>query len=172
MNKRIVIVPVAVVAFIAIIFVSAKVIKKDDRIENIERNYGISHTETKTTSTGIEVTKPEDSVPQKEQLLQNLEDRGYDIEYYDTVFDSDISCYRIYATKDNEFIDICYDLTEENAEKAFYKYENKYDKYYLMAMNGTFVYCISDKKVFEDAGFRSLANNGIQYINHQRNELF
>jgi len=166
MNKRIVIVPVAVVAFIAIIFVSAKVIKKDDRIENIERNYGISHTETKTTSTGIEVTKPEDSVPQKEQLLQNLEDRGYDIEYYDTVFDSDISCYRIYATKDNEFIDICYDLTEENAEKAFYKYENKYDKYYLMAMNRTFVYCISDRKVFEDAGFRSLANNGIQYINH------
>ena len=166
MNKRIVIVPVAVVAFIAIIFVSAKVIKKDDRIENIERNYGISHTETKTTSTGIEVTKPEDSVPQKEQLLQNLEDRGYDIEYYDTVFDSDISCYRIYATKDNEFIDICYDLTEENAETAFYEYENKYDKYYLMAMNGTFVYCISDRKVFEDAGFRSLANNGIQYINH------
>ncbi|HOQ06790.1 MAG TPA: hypothetical protein PLP87_03140 [Clostridiales bacterium] len=166
MNKRIVIVPVAVVAFIAIIFVSAKVIKKDDRIENIERNYGISHTETKITSNGFEETKPEDAVPQKEQLLQNLEDRGYDIEYYDTVFDSDISCYRIYATKDNEFIDICYDLTEENAEKAFYKYENKYDKYYLMAMNGTFVYCISDRKVFEDAGFRSLANNGIQYINH------
>jgi hypothetical protein len=35
-----------------------------------------------------------------------------------------------------------------------------------MAMNGTFVYCISDKKVFKDAGFKSLANNGIQYINY------
>ncbi|NLK73043.1 MAG: hypothetical protein GX285_08505, partial [Clostridiales bacterium] len=134
MNKRIVIVPAVVIAFIAIIFVSVKVIKKDDRKENIERNYGISYTEAKITSNGVEDTKPEDAVPQKEQLLQNLEDKGYDIEYYDTVFDSDISCYRIYATKDNEFIDICYDLTEENAEKAFYEYENKYDEYYLMAM--------------------------------------
>ena len=118
MNKRIVIVPAVVIAFIAIIFVSVKVIKKDDRKENIERNYGISHTEAKITSNGVEDTKPEDAVPKKEQLLQNLEDKGYDIEYYDTVFDSDISCYRIYATKDNKFIDICYDLTEENAEKA------------------------------------------------------
>ena len=166
MNKRIVIVPAVVIAFIAIIFVSVKVIKKDDRKENIERNYGISYTEAKITSNGVEDTKPEDAVPQKEQLLQNLEDKGYDIEYYDTVFDSDIPCYRIYATKDNEFIDICYDLTEENAETAFYEYEKRYDEYYLMAMNGTFVYCISDKKVFKDAGFKSLANNGIQYINH------
>ncbi|CUH93061.1 hypothetical protein [Herbinix luporum] len=167
MNKRNVIVPaVVVVAFIAIIFVAVNVIKKDDRKENIERNYGISHIETKITSNGVEETKPEDAVPQKEQLLQNLEDKGYDIEYYDTVFDSDIPCYRIYATKDNEFIDICYGLTEENAETAFYEYEKRYDKYYLMAMNGTFVYCISDKKVFKDAGFKSLANNGIQYINH------
>ena len=41
MNKRNVIVPaVVVVAFIAIIFVAVNVIKKDDRKENIERNYG------------------------------------------------------------------------------------------------------------------------------------
>jgi len=167
MNKRNVIaITVVVVFFIAIIVVSVKLIKKDDRKENIERNYGISHTETKITSNGVETTKPEDAVPQKEQLLKNLEDKGYNIEYYDTVFDSDISCYRIYATKDNGFIDICYDLTDENAETAFYEYEKKYDKYYLMAMNGTYVYCISDKEVFKDAGFKSLANNGIQYINN------
>ena len=167
MNKRnVILTAVAVVALIAIIITSVIIIKKDDRKEKIERNYGISHIETKITSNGIEETKPEDAVPQKEQIIKNLEDKGYDIEYYDTVFDSDISCYRIYATKNNEFIDICYDLTEENAETAFYEYEKKYDKYYLMAMNGTFVYCISDKKVFKDAGFKSLANNGIQYINH------
>lgn len=167
MNKRNVIVPaVLIVAIIAIIFVSVKVIKKDDGKENTERNYGISHIETKITSNGIEETKPENAVPQKEELIQNLKDKGYEIEYYNTVFDSEISCYRILATKDSKFIDICYDLTEENAETAFYKYENKYDKYYLMAMNGTFVYCISDKEVFKDAGFKSLANNGIQYINH------
>jgi len=168
MNKRNVIVPavVVIVAFIAIIFVSVYVIKKDGKKGNIERNYGIAHVERKITSNGVEETRPEDAVPQKEQLLQNLKDKGYDIEYYDTVFDSDISCYRIYATKGKEFIDICYGLTEENAETAFYEYEKRYDKYYLMAMNGTFVYCISDKKVFKDAGFKSLANNGIQYINH------
>jgi len=167
MNKRKVIVPsVVIVAIIAVIFVSVKVLKSDHRKGNTERNYGIAHIETKITSNGIEETKPEDAVPQKEELIQNLKDKGYEIEYYDTVFDSDISCYRIYATKNNEFIDICYDLTGENAKTVFDEYEKKYDKYYLMAMNGTFVYCISDKKVFKDAGFKSLANNGIQYINH------
>ena len=163
--RNVIVAAVVVLVIIVIIFVSVTVINKD-RKEKIERNYGISHTETKITSNGVETTKPEDAVPPKEQLIQNLEDKGYDIEYFDTVFDSDISCHRIYATKDNEFIDICYDLTKENAETAFYEYEKKYDKYYLMAMNGTFVYCISDKKVFKDAGFKSLANSGIQYINH------
>lgn len=166
MNKRNAIIPVVIVSIIAIIFVSVIVLKRDHEKGYTERNYGISHVETKITSNGIEETKLEDAVPQKEELIQNLKDKGYELEYYDTVFDSDISCYRIYATKNNEFIDICYDLTVENAKTAFDEYEKKYDKYYLMAMNGTFVYCISDKKVFKDAGFKSLANNGIQYINH------
>jgi len=167
MNKRKVMLSAAAVfALVAIIFVSVNAIKKDVRKGKIERNYGISHFEAKITSNGVEQAKPEDAVPRKEQLLQNLEDKGYDIKYYNTVFETDISCFRIYATKDNEFIDICYDLTEENAIRAFYEYENKYDRYYLMAMNGTFVYCISDKKVFADAGFKSLANNGIQFINY------
>ncbi|HHY64890.1 MAG TPA: hypothetical protein GX501_07560 [Clostridiaceae bacterium] len=165
MKRRNVIISVVVVAVIAIMFIALKVIKKEEGKRNIERNYGIAHTETNITSNGVETTKPEDAVPQKDQLLQNLKDKGYHIEYYNTVFDSEISCYRILATKDNAFIDICYDLADDNAEKAFYEYENKYNKYYLMAMNGTYVYCISDKEVFKDAGFKSLANNGIQYIN-------
>jgi len=156
----------AVIALIAIIVITVKVINKEGRKERTERNYGISHIETNITSDGVISTKPEEAVPQKEQLLQNLGKKGYNIEYFDTVFDSDISCYRILATKGNDFIDICYDLTDENAEQAFREYEKKYEEYYLMAMNGTFVYCISDKKVFKDAGFKSLANNGIQYINH------
>lgn len=48
MKKRNVIVPVVVVvAFFAIIFVLVNVMEKDDREEKIERNYGISHIETK-----------------------------------------------------------------------------------------------------------------------------
>ncbi|HEY8422832.1 MAG TPA: hypothetical protein VIL05_14000 [Thermoclostridium sp.] len=166
MKKRKISVSFSVIALIAIIFISFKLIKKDDKIEKTERNYGISHVEANITSNGVDSTKPEEAVPKLEQLLQNLEKEGYNIEYFDSVFDSDISCNRIYATKDNKFIDICYDLTEENAESAFYEYEKKYEKYYLMAMNGTLVYCLSDKEAFKDAGFRSLANNGIQYINH------
>jgi len=156
----------AVIVLIAIFFITAKMIKKDYLKEKTERNFGVSHVETKITSNGVESTDPEEAVPQREELLKNLENKGYEIKYYDTVFDSSISCYRIYAMKNNEFIDICYGLSEENAEQAFKEFEKKYDKYYLMAMNGTYVYCISDKIVFNDAGFKSLANNGIQYINH------
>ncbi len=37
-----------------------------------------------------------------------------------------------------------------------------------MAQNDKFIYCISDTETFDIAGFESLYNVGIQYINHDK----
>ncbi len=74
----------------------------------------------------------------------------------------------ISAKKGNSFCVITYRLDQTEADKVFELYEKKFieDDYYIMAKNGTFVYCISDDASFRDAGFNELANSGIQYINH------
>lgn len=138
-KKNMLVLATLVIFLVAIIFIIVKVKDKDDEI-SLEKNYGISHCRTRLTSKGIESSEPEDIVPKQDVLLERLKEKGYNIEYFDTVFDTYISCKRIYAVKGNKFIDICYDLTQENAEDAFYEFENNYETYYLMAMNGNYVY--------------------------------
>lgn len=107
-------------------------------------------------------------MPDENTLITNLKSKGYDIEQTETVFDSDIKAMTISAKKKNSFCVITYRLDQNQADKVFELYEKKFseDDYYIMAKNGTFVYCISDNNSFKDAGFTELANNGIQYINH------
>ena len=151
----------AAITAVVVLLVSSK--NKVDDI-NVEKNYGVAHFNTEISADGVLTKKPEDAVPTQEDLLKTLKDKGYEITSYHTVFDTDISSARIYAKKEERFIDICYGLTEENATEAFNEFDSKYKEYYLMAMNGNYVYCISDKKTFQEAGFKSLANIGIQYI--------
>lgn len=136
--------------------------------KNIERNYGVSHTEINVFDKDGNINKEDFDVdkvvPSKSKLIENLTRAGYTIKQYNTVYDTGISAERIYASKGNSSIDICYGLSEANVKEAFKYFENKYHEFYLMAMNGNYVYFISDKQTFKKAGFTSLANVGTQYI--------
>ena len=136
--------------------------------KNIDRNYGVSHTEInvldKDGNINIEGFDVDKVVPSKSKLMENLTTAGYTIKQDNMVYDTGISTERIYASKGNSSIDICYGLSEANAKEAFKCFEDKYPEFYLMAMNGNYVYFISDKQTFKKAGFTSLANVGIQYI--------
>ena len=61
------------------------------------------------------------------------------------------------------FVDITYGLTVEQAKQAVLHYDDAYPLYYLAAQNEAYAYVISDRQAFDDAGFTSLANIGIQY---------
>lgn len=68
--------------------------------------------------------------------------------------------------KGGKFIDITYGLSAEDAEGIFNAYCELYPKgYYILALNGNYVYCVSDKKTFSKAGFTSTANIGVMYMN-------
>ncbi len=106
-------------------------------------------------------------VPKREVLIENLEDNGYTIEALTAVEDSDLIVDRIIAKNGNKFIDIVYRLSAEDASKIFELYCGLYpDNYYILAQNGNYVYCVSDKKTFKKAGFTSTDNVGVQYIHN------
>lgn len=107
-------------------------------------------------------------LPEKETLIQNLEDAGYTLTEYTSMEGSDLTIDRIVAKKGNKFIDITYCPSEDEARSLFEAYCAKYkadDDYYILAQNLNLVYCVSDKKTFSKAGFKSTSNIGQQYIN-------
>lgn len=107
-------------------------------------------------------------LPEKEELMENLEDAGYTLTEHTTMDGSDLTIDRIVAKKGNKFIDITYCSSEEEAISLFDTYCNTYEAdndYYILAQNLNLVYCVSDKKTFSKAGFKSTSNIGQQYIN-------
>lgn len=164
--KKNVIILCSTVLVIAIIGICVLYGKKDKNT-GFEKNYGIAHSSTNIGKDGIETVKPEEIVPSQEELTENLTEAGYTVDTFDSVFDTEVACSRIYASKGEAFLDICYNLNPETCEDVFEMFEEQYHTYYILAMNGNFVYCISDNTTFKKAGFTSLANNGIQFINHK-----
>lgn len=143
----------------------------ESKKSGVEKNYGLAYqsgTYNIDDSDSKDTFDATDVVPDENTLITNLENNDYDIEQTEKVFDSDINAMTITAKKENSFCLITYRLDQTEADKVFELYEKKYteDDYYIMAKNGTFVYCISDDTTFKDAGFNELSNSGIQYINH------
>ncbi|MDE5945701.1 MAG: hypothetical protein K2G63_00120 [Oscillospiraceae bacterium] len=119
------------------------------------------------TDSGITVGMPEPDkiVPTKDELIKNLNDNGYSVKTFDKILDTDISGERVYAEKGKKYIDICYGLSNSDAETLFKRYEEyKSGDYYIIAQNGNYVYAVSDKKTFKISGFESTDNVGQQYI--------
>ena len=137
-----------------------------ERPWGIADNLGVSHFIININNGETEYIPAsiDDIVPAREALIEALREKGYVIEESATALDSDIPAQRVYAHKDRHYVDICYGLTEEQAKTALPRYEAAYESYILMAQNEKYVYCISDREAFFDAGFTSLANRGIQHI--------
>ena len=113
------------------------------------------------------VPDPDKIVPGRGVLVENLDKRGYTITALTAIDGSDLTIDRIVAQKGNKYIDIVYGLSGEDASKIFELYCALYsDDYYILARNGNYVYCVSDKQTFSRAGFASTANVGVQYIHN------
>ena len=113
------------------------------------------------------VPDPDKIVPTREVLIENLDKSGYAITTLTAIEGLDLTVDRIKAQKGNKFIDIVYGLSDEDASKVFELYCGLYpDDYYILAHNGNYVYCVSDKRTFSKAGFTSTGNIGVQYIHN------
>ena len=167
-KKNKILLAIAASAFVIVISTAIFYYASKDKESTSEKNFGTSYVDMKKMQEyDYDVEKMmAEVVPDKTTLIKNLEKEGYSytIEQDDTLTDLGISLDRIYAYKKDSFIDICYGLPNEYTQEVFESFEDKYSKYYLLAINLDYVYCISDKKTFELSGFTSLANIGTQYI--------
>ena len=120
-----------------------------------------------TISNGV--VEINDALPEKEILIKNLEDAGYTITKYTSIHGSDLTIDRLIAEEGDKYIDITFGLSDEDSKTVFSAYCDMYksdDDYYILARNSDLVYCVTDKKTFSKAGFKSTSNIGEQYINN------
>lgn len=107
---------------------------------------------------------PDKIVPGREVLIGNLQENGYAVETLSAIEGSDLTIDRVLARNGDRFIDIVYGASSEDAPAIFEAYRALYTDYYILARNGNYVYCVSDKSTFSTAGFTSTDNVGVQYI--------
>ncbi len=120
-----------------------------------------------TISNGV--VEINDVLPKKEILIENLEEEGYTITEYTSIDSSDLTIDRLIAEKGDKYIDITFGLSDEDSKTVFNAYCDMYEAdgdYYILARNLDLVYCVTDKKTFSKAGFKSTSNIGEQYINN------
>ncbi|MBP3578613.1 MAG: hypothetical protein J6K15_10910 [Lachnospiraceae bacterium] len=120
-----------------------------------------------TISNGVVNTN--NALPEKETLIENLENAGYTVSEYSSIDGSDLTIDRLIAEKEKKYIDITFGLSEEDSKTVFSAYCDMYkanNDYYILARNVDLVYCVTDKKTFSTAGFKSTSNIGEQYINN------
>lgn len=181
MNKKklvyIVVTLIIILVGVSIFIIITKTDNKGTSYSGVEKNYGLAYQSNNITiqdgnlnnEGGFDVSTV---VPDRETLINNLKNKGFEIEYSEKVFDSNIKATQILAKKGKRFLNISYDI--EGEEESVFDLYNKYyeeDKYYILALNVNYVYAVSGKSTFNDAGFTSLANNGIQFINHSNERL-
>ena len=114
------------------------------------------------------VIETNNTLPEKKALTENLEAAGYTITEYTSIDGSDLTINRIIAEKGKKYIDITFGLSDEDSETIFNAYCDMYKEdndFYILARNLDLVYCVTDKKTFSEAGFKSTSNIGEQYIN-------
>ena len=97
-----------------------------------------------------------------------FKEAGYEVKSESVQFSEGITGERIMASKGESFCSIVYGLDVEEAAVVFKDYEKEYseDEYFVLAQNEQFVYCMSDKKAFDGAGFTKLGTSGVLFVNY------
>ena len=94
----------------------------------------------------------EETYPAAEDLMSRLEDAGFETEKSERFAELDIETVRIKATKDEQYLDICYNVSDEqDVQKIIDYYFQNYDRCNLTNNEGT-VFCYSSDSVMEQAG--------------------
>lgn len=174
MNKKKIFPVVGTIGGLAIAFCLLNFFTDSNAKEDtgLEKNYGVAYGMNQVTVNKDDVKVNsidlKDVIPSAQNLTKNLEAKGYEIETYDLALDGRTKATRVFAKKGDKFIDISYCNSREDAVEAFKSYEDRYNDYYILAQNDKYLYCISDTETFGNAGFESLYNVGIQYINHDK----
>lgn len=94
----------------------------------------------------------EPGYPAPEVLVSVLEELGFTVERNDEVGELGIKADRVRAVKEEQYLDICYGVTDEQeAQDIMEYYMENYDKCNIMNDEAT-VFCYSSESVAKQAG--------------------
>lgn len=102
----------------------------------------------------VKLIEEKQTYPEPETVAANLEEAGFEVERFDSFEELGIEALRIKALKDDEYIDICYNVPSENDLDAVIEYYmGNYEKYNLVS-NVDLVFCYSSENVVKEAGLQ------------------
>ena len=94
----------------------------------------------------------EESYPAPDELADALEAAEFSVERYEEIEELGITVDRVKTAKGEEYLDICYGVTDEqNVQDIMEYYIEQYDKCNIMTVKDA-VFCYSSKDVAEQAG--------------------
>ena len=102
----------------------------------------------------VKLIEEKKTYPEPETVINSLEESGFQVECFDNFEELGIETTMIKAIRDEEYIDICYDvLTENDLDEIIEYYTSNYKKYNLVS-NVDLVFCYSSEAVAEEAGLQ------------------
>lgn len=102
----------------------------------------------------IKVVTEKKTYPELDEVASNLENAGFEVERYGSFEEAGVGATRIKAEKDDEYLDLCYDVeSRTDLDTIINYYMGNYKRFNLVSDEDV-VYCYSSDFVIESAGLK------------------
>ncbi len=100
----------------------------------------------------VKIVEEERTYPEPDEVASSLEDAGFTVEKSESIAEAGVEATRVKAVKDDEYLDVCYNVaSSDDMDKIVEYYTGNYKKYNLVS-DDEVVYCYSSESVVESAG--------------------
>ncbi len=100
----------------------------------------------------VKIVEEERTYPEPDEVANSLEDAGFTVEKSESIAEAGVEATRVKAVKDDEYLDVCYNVaSSDDMDKIVEYYTGNYKKYNLVS-DDEVVYCYSSESVVESAG--------------------
>lgn len=100
----------------------------------------------------VKIVEEERTYPGPDEVAGSLEDAGFTVEKSESIAEAGVEATRVKAVKDDEYLDVCYNVaSSDDMDKIVEYYTGNYKKYNLVS-DDEVVYCYSSESVVESAG--------------------
>lgn len=103
------------------------------------------------TQSTVQVVTEEKTYPKPDEVAGNLESAGFTVERYEEFKELNIVATRVKAVNGNDYLDICYNVGDDDVDAIVEYYIGNYKQYNLVS-DSSVVYCYSGDDIVNIAG--------------------
>ncbi len=94
----------------------------------------------------------EPEYPGASEIISSLETAGYEVEQFETFEELNVEATRVKASKEEEYLDICFGTLSVDNSNAIAEYYMENYKQANLVNNDQAIFCYSSQTVLDDAG--------------------